>query len=1089
MTPKTNPLPLRTFLSRLIWLCVLPLLLLAAYLAFHHVRSLQAQCDRQAQDLGSNVATAIDRHLSARIAALQMLAASPLLDDPGRWHELYQEALGYRQSFGSHVLLADTAMQMRFNTRVPYGDALPKLPTPKGHAAAPEVLATGRPAVGDLVLGTVAKEPLVAVVVPVVRENRTRYLLLSSMEPKQFQQRLDQVSLPEGWVLALRDSQNEVIAQRLAPGMTAVPDLPTGAQGHLSVPCSVAPWSVTLDVPAGLYAAPILTATLVLAAAILMVTLVSVLGGRLAGRRLGSAVESLTRPSAQPLGGPQIAEVEAVSRALADAAAAREKAEAARREAQKAMRHQELLLREMGRIAKIGGWEFDPATGRGTWTEEVARIHDLDPAEETDMARGVSFYQDDSRARIESAIREAVERALPYDLELELISAKGTRKWVRTIGHPTVENGKVVRVSGSFQEITDLKRAEQALAQSENLFRSLFQDHAAVKLIIEPATGRIIDANRAAADFYGWSQERLRQMRIQEINTLSKEEIDAEIEKVLSQKRFFFEFRHRRADETIRDVEVFSSKIVTEDRVLIHSIVHDVTGRKEAERSLRESEHRFRMIIENSRDIIFTLDAEGRFLFVSPAIHYLLGYEASSLIGSSFQAIVHPDDAEMCVQAMRRIIEKGIQSPGFEYRARHLNGEYRWHTSSGGAVHDAAGHLIHFQGVARDITERRKLEEQLRQSQKMESVGRLAGGVAHDYNNMLSVILGYTEMALSRTAADDPLHAELKEIQHAATRSADITRQLLAFARRQTIAPEVLDLNADVEKLLKMLRRLIGEDIDLAWLPGAGLWSVRMDPSQLNQILANLCVNARDAIADVGKITIETRNITFDEAYCATHPGFTPGAYVLLAVSDNGSGMDKEIQSHLFEPFFTTKGIGRGTGLGLATVYGIVKQNEGFINVYSEPDKGSSFRIYLPRHTGPALGAPKAKDGATPKGRGETVLVVEDEAAILKLTKKILERLGYRVLTAGAPAEAIALTGRPGTQIHLLITDVVMPGMNGRELADRLRQMHPGLKYLFMSGYTADAIAHHGVLDQGVLFIQKPFSASDLARKVQQALD
>jgi two-component system sensor histidine kinase EvgS len=262
-----------------------------------------------------------------------------------------------------------------------------------------------------------------------------------------------------------------------------------------------------------------------------------------------------------------------------------------------------------------------------------------------------------------------------------------------------------------------------------------------------------------------------------------------------------------------------------------------------------------------------------------------------------------------------------------------------------------------------------------------------------------------------------------------------------------------------------------------------------MDPSQLNQVLANLCVNARDAIADVGKITIETRNVRFDEAYCANHPGFSPGNFVQLAVSDNGSGMDKEIQAHLFEPFFTTKGIGRGTGLGLATVYGIVKQNEGFINVYSEPGKGSTFRIYLPRHAGPAAEAPKATDSHTPKGRGETVLVVEDEEAILKLTKKILERLGYLVLAAGTPAEAIEISGQPGIHIHLLITDVVMPGMNGRELADRLRQMHPGLKYLFMSGYTANAIAHHGVLDSGVLFIQKPFSASDLARKVRQSLD
>ena len=311
---------------------------------------------------------------------------------------------------------------------------------------------------------------------------------------------------------------------------------------------------------------------------------------------------------------------------------------------------------------------------------------------------------------------------------------------------------------------------------------------------------------------------------------------------------------------------------------------------------------------------------------------------------------------------------------------------------------------------------------------------------------------------------------------------------MLAFARKQTIIPVVLDLNQNVESMLKMLRRLIGEDIDLAWLPEAGLCPVKMDPVQVDQILANLCVNARDAIADVGKVTIETGNAVFDETYCADHAGFVAGEYVLLAVSDDGCGMDKEILDQIFEPFFTSKGVGQGTGLGLSTVYGIVKQNNGFINVYSEPGKGTTFRIYLPRYAGQAVDTQRERAAEIPLSHGETVLVVEDEPALLTMAKMMLEKLGYRVLAAGTPGEAIGLAEEHASEIHLLITDVVMPEMNGRDLAERLQSLYPGMKILFMSGYTANVIAHRGVLDEGMNFIQKPFSMKDIATKVGEVL-
>ncbi|HCY83801.1 MAG TPA: hybrid sensor histidine kinase/response regulator [Desulfobacteraceae bacterium] len=384
--------------------------------------------------------------------------------------------------------------------------------------------------------------------------------------------------------------------------------------------------------------------------------------------------------------------------------------------------------------------------------------------------------------------------------------------------------------------------------------------------------------------------------------------------------------------------------------------------------------------------------------------------------------------------------------------------------------------------------ENTKLASQFLQAQKMESVGRLAGGVAHDYNNMLSVIIGFSQLAIARTEPGDQMHDDLQEILDAAMRSADITRQLLAFARKQNIDPKVLDLNDTVEGMLKMLRRLIGEDIDLGWEPGSNLWPVKMDPSQLNQILANLCVNSRDAILDIGKITIETDNARFDEAYCADHDGFTVGEYVLLAVSDDGKGMDREIMDQVFEPFFTTKKSGKGTGLGLSTVYGIVKQNKGFINVYSEPGQGTTIRIYLPREARQPGPAELDIFDEDPIGNGETILVVEDESAILKLAERMLQELGYTVLTASGPTEALARTQEYPQQIHLLITDVVMPDMNGRDLSQKLLHLYPDLRVLFMSGYTANTIAHRGVLEEGVMFIQKPFTKTEMALKVNKAL-
>ncbi len=520
----------------------------------------------------------------------------------------------------------------------------------------------------------------------------------------------------------------------------------------------------------------------------------------------------------------------------------------------------------------------------------------------------------------------------------------------------------------------------------------------------------------------------------------------------------------------------------------------DISDFNRAEEALRSSEALYHDLVETSQDLIWQCDAEGRYTYLNPAWEGAFGYRLDEMLGRPFTDFLWPEQAQRDLSAFERLLEGGSLKG---YETIHIRkDETQIHlVFNAKAVLGPDGRVSGTRGTAYDITERKRAEvererlrEQLTQAQKMESVGRLAGGVAHDFNNMLGVILGHTEMALDRIEPGAPLHADLEQIQTAAERSADLTRQLLAFARKQTVAPRVLDLNETVQGMLKMLRRLIGEDITLAWLPRGSLWPVFLDPSQVDQVLANLCVNARDAIGGPGRITIETDNVCFDPAYCAAQAGFVPGEHVMLSVRDNGCGLDAGTLSHLFEPFFTTKGVGKGTGLGLATVYGIVKQNSGFIDVASEPGHGTTFRIYLPRHTAEWARRPEQDQAPALGSGGETILLVEDEPAMLQMTATMLSRMGYEVIAAGTPGEALRLAREHQGPIDLVVTDVVMPEMNGRDLAKNLMTLYPEISRLFMSGYTADVIAHHGVLDEGVHFIQKPFSTKGLAARIHEVL-
>ncbi|MCD4708848.1 MAG: PAS domain S-box protein [Candidatus Sabulitectum sp.] len=684
------------------------------------------------------------------------------------------------------------------------------------------------------------------------------------------------------------------------------------------------------------------------------------------------------------------------------------------------------------------------------------------------------------------------------------------------------DQGKIVGLQGTTRDITRRRKTESALQESckklnhLNSMLRLMCDNLPELIWAKDLQGRFTFANKSCCenllgisdvhepvgktDIFFAERERKSHSDNPDYHTFGKtcsnsDNTVIKTGKVLRND----ESGYFKGNYTIFDV--IKSPFLDYNGILIGTVgcSRDVTGeretenrRRKAEDALRESEKTMRTILDSMPDVVLQLDTDLTILWANRATLEMKPDATGQLC---YKALPGRDSVCPGCPIVIALKTGQIETNIIHHQSMVSIGESYW-DDVGVPIKDAIGKITSIVKLSRNVTdikraeeEKTRLENQYRQAQKMEFVGRLAGGVAHDFNNMLGVILGHTELALDKLSPTEPLYTVLHEISQAAERSVNLTGQLLAFSRKQIIAPRVLKINETLKGMLKMIRRLIGEDIDLVWLPGTDLWQVNMDPAQIDQLIANLCINSRDAIADVGKITIHTENVTIDEADCANHMEFTPGEYVLLVVSDNGCGMNKEILDKLFEPFFTTKETGKGTGLGLATVYGIVKQNNGFIHVNSEPDHGTTLGIYLPRYTGETEQITEKAVSEPTRPGDETIMLVEDEPAILEIATLMLERLGYTVLVASTPGEAIRLAEEYPGRIHLLMTDVILPEMNGRDLANNLMSSYPGLKTLFMSGYTANVIAHRGVLNSGVNFIQKPFTIPHMAAKVRETLE
>ncbi len=756
------------------------------------------------------------------------------------------------------------------------------------------------------------------------------------------------------------------------------------------------------------------------------------------------------------------------------------------------------LLEETERVADVGGWEWDLTTDRFTVSPEWRRIHGWgEGAIEFSDVLSLCLPADQERwaAGLESLRRGHAT----LELEHRIIKRDNGETRVLCSRSGSVEeraNGQRV-VRGIAQDITAAHQATERIRFQARLLASVGE-----AIIVNDPKGRILYWNQAAQRLYGWPAEAVLGRNVVDVIREPGAEVP---ERLAAGENWSGELMMRARDGRRFPALVTTAPVIGEDGKLdaVIGVVSDLSERTRAANELLETSRKLAAAVVAGHVGLWQWNLETEEVTFSAEWKRQIGY-AEDEIKDDFEewrSRVHPEDLDQALERIRIFIAGGQEELRLEFRFRHKNGSYRSILAQADVIEGEEGRPVRLMvGAHVDITDLREaeahqqnIEAQLQQAQKMESVGRLAGGVAHDFNNVLAVILGISEISLGNIEPSDPLRADFQEIHQAATRAAALTRQLLAFARKQTIDPRVIDLNETVGGMVKMLSRLVGEDVELVWKPAYQLWPVKVDPAQVDQILANLTVNARDAIQEGdegnGRISLQTANIEVDQAFCDHNAGLRPGQYVVLSVSDNGVGMANATVARAFEPFFTTKATGTGTGLGLATVYGIVKQNAGSVYIYSVVGEGTTIRIYLPRLVGAEAEGGTLGEALELVQGTETLLVVEDDAPVRRVMSRILERLGYTLLLAETGEEALDLFRERGETIDLLMTDVVMPGMNGRDLVEAVRALRPGVQCLFISGYTHDVISNRGVLGAGVHFLEKPFTTEGLASTVRRVLD
>jgi two-component system cell cycle sensor histidine kinase/response regulator CckA len=763
-----------------------------------------------------------------------------------------------------------------------------------------------------------------------------------------------------------------------------------------------------------------------------------------------------------------------------------------RKRAEEALRRSEEKFRYVVENSQAGIFIVDDAYQFIYVNDELCRI--LGYSREEIIGQDFrTFLDDDSRQLVaDRYVRRQRGEEVPPRYEFNIVRQDGGKRQVEISSAVIKDSAGNVWTMAQILDITERKRAEELLRESEERFRQFFENEPEYCYMIS-SEGVILDVNRATLKALGYKKEELVG---KPLKTVYAPESLPKMKQLLARWKETGELVNEEMvivtkEGNKRAVLLSAAAVRDKDGKVLHSVSvqRDITERKQAEDALRESEERMRRVVQNMPVMLDALDEEGRIVAWNRECERVTGYSAEEITGNPQALELLYPDAAYLQQLMAEWAERGNSFHDWEIELTSKDGSPKTVSWTNISEHfPIPGWASWSIGV--DITERKHLEEQLRQAQKMEAVGRLAGGIAHDFNNLLTVITGFSEILLYRHLDDgDPLRQPIEEIQKAGQRAASLTRQLMAFSRRQVLQLKVLNLNATVADMDKMLQRLISEDIDLVTVLDPELGPVKADPGQIEQVVVNLVVNARDAMPQGGQLTIETANVELDEAYAHQHVSVQSGPYVMLAVSDTGIGMDEEIQSHIFEPFFTTKEFGQGTGLGLSTVYGIVKQSGGYIWVYSESGQGTTFKIYLPRveeDVEPLK--PSAAPTKLPQG-SETILVVEDDQGVRTLAREVLEMDGYTVLEARHGGEALLICEQHGGPIHLMVTDVVMPQMSGRELAERLEPLHPEMKVLYMSGYTDRAIVRHCVLEPGMAFLQKPFRPGALARQVRQVLD